>query len=442
MGQIANLPDWIRKKRDGGTFTPDEIRQLIDAYTKGDVPDYQMAALLMAVYFQGMNDEETTALTEAMVNSGDRLDLSALSGTKVDKHSTGGVGDKTTLVLVPMVAACGLPVAKMSGRGLGHTGGTIDKLESIPGVRTDLSMNEFLEQVEKIGAALGGQTGDLTPADKKLYALRDVTGTVESIPLIAASIMSKKLAAGCDAFVLDVKAGEAAFMKTPGEAEKLARAMIGIARGFGRQAIAWVTRMDEPLGYAVGNALEVYEAVETLQGNGPKDLRELALTLGAEMLVVGEVASDVPGARRRLERAIASGEAYEKFMEIVTVQGGDWSAFTQMQRQGAPAGYVKRYLIAGTQGYVQHIDGFRVGQTAMKMGAGRSHKDEAIDPHVGVRLLKKTTDEVGQGEPMAEVVAADEPAADAAIAQLARCFSVVSDGPLEPSSLLMRRFET
>lgn len=436
------MVDLIVKKRDGEALTADEIRWMIGEYTRGNIPDYQMAAFAMAVYFRGMDASETAALTLAMAASGEQLDLSHIPGVKVDKHSTGGVGDKTTLVLVPLVASCGLPVAKMSGRGLGHAGGTLDKLESIPGVRTELAKEDFLKQLERVGAVICAQTGNFTPADKALYALRDVTGTVESVPLIAASVMSKKIAAGADAFVLDVKAGRAAYMKTEAEAVQLAQALIDIARGAGRRAVAWVTAMDQPLGWAVGNALEAYEAARTLQGQGPADLVELCLELGAEMLMLGGVASERSAARAALRRAFESGAGYEKFTEIVAAQGGSVSAFEEALRRGHPPGYYALPVTAPFSGFVAFLDGLEVGRTAMALGAGRATAADAIDHHVGIVVHKKGGDRVLAGEPLATIVARERAAAERAAARLERAYSLRREEegpPPSPRPLLRRR---
>ncbi len=433
--------DIIAKKRDGGVLSDAEIRWTISEYSAGAIPDYQMSALLMAICLRGMDESETTALTKAMVASGDQLDLSPVQGAKVDKHSTGGVGDKTTLVLIPAVAASGLGVAKMSGRGLGYTGGTLDKLESIPGVRTDLSQGAFLAQLQQIGAVVCGQTANLTPADKKLYALRDVTATVESIPLVAASVMSKKIAAGADAILLDVKVGRAAFMKSKSDALKLAETMVAIAKGVGRPAVAWVTRMDQPLGWAVGNLLEVYEAVETLQGAGPPDLRELCVELGAEMLVLGRVACDLNEGRTRLADALASGAAYDVFERMIAAQGGNLTALSRMKNEAHPEGYVTRTVHAEVSGGIECIDGLEVGLVAMSLGAGRATKDDEIDPHVGVRLRKKVGDHVTLGEPLVEVVARNDEAAGSAEARLREAFEIGPKRESPAPALLIHRVE-
>ncbi|MDB4896735.1 MAG: pyrimidine nucleoside phosphorylase [Firmicutes bacterium] len=398
--------DIIYKKRMGQELTHEEIDNLVQGFTRGEVADYQMAAWAMAVCLQGMTARETADLTMAMARSGDMIDLSAIRGTKVDKHSTGGVGDKVSLVLVPLVAACGAPVAKMSGRGLGHTGGTLDKLESVPGLRVERSSQEFIDQVNKIGCAVVGQTGNLVPADKKLYALRDVTATVDSIPLIASSIMSKKIAGGADAIVLDVKTGSGAFMKSLDDSFRLAQAMVDIGREVGREVAAFVSDMDQPLGWAVGNAMEVSEAIETLRGFGPQDLEEVCLALGAQMLRLAGVAPDAAAARKQLLRALRAGHGLNKLIEMVEAQGGDVNYIRQPVSLPRAAHIVR--LAAPEAGYVQHIEALEVGVAAAMLGAGRETKDSVLDLGVGVLLRKKVGDQVDRGDTLAEIHVNDE----------------------------------
>jgi len=390
------IVDIIEKKRDGGELSTDEIEFFISHYTDGTIPDYQVSALLMAIYFQGMTSKECADLTTAMIYSGDTVDLSAIKGIKVDKHSTGGVGDTTTIVLAPLVAALGVPVAKMSGRGLGHTGGTNDKFEAIPGFKIELSKEDFINQVNTQGVAVIGQSGNLTPADKKLYALRDVTGTVNSIPLIASSIMSKKLAAGADAIVLDVKTGDGAFMKSDEDAEKLAQEMVNIGNNIGRRTMAIISDMSQPLGFAIGNALEVKEAIDTLKGNGPADLTELVLTLGSQMVVLAGKAITLDEARAKLQEVIANGKALEKLKVLIDAQGGD-SSVVDAPEKLAKAPY-QIELPAKQSGYVAKIIADKVGIIAMQLGAGRATKDDIIDPAVGIVLHKKIGDKVSEGE--------------------------------------------
>ncbi len=398
--------DLIVKKRNGSTLTKEEIDYIVNGYTKGEIPDYQVSALLMAIYFKGMNDEETLNLTMAMANSGDMLDLSKINGIKVDKHSTGGVGDKTTLVLAPMVAALGIPVAKMSGRGLGHTGGTIDKLESFEGFTTAISEETFIKNVNDIKIAIASQTGNLAPADKKLYALRDVTATVDNISLIAGSIMSKKLASGADGIVLDVKMGSGAFMKNYDDAYKLAETMVNIGKGAGRSMVAVISNMDEPLGNAVGNNLEVIEAIETLKGRGPKDLLELCLCLGSHMVVLAKKADDVSVAREMLIKTIEDGSALKKLEELVENQNGDTRAIYDYS-------YFKKAritndIICDADVYVEKIVSEEVGNVAMILGGGRVDKESTIDLSVGVVIHKKVGDYVRKGEIIATLYANDE----------------------------------
>jgi pyrimidine-nucleoside phosphorylase len=391
----------IKAKRDGGTLDPREIREFIAAYTRGDIPDYQMSAMCMAVFFQGLNPVELGAWTQAMLESGEVLDLSETPGVKVDKHSTGGVGDKVSLSLAPLAAACGVPVPMISGRGLGHTGGTLDKLESIPGFRVDLSVADYRRLVRDVGACLIGQTATLAPADKKLYALRDVTATVDCLPLIASSIMSKKLAEGIDALVLDVKTGSGAFMKTLEKSRALARTMIDIGTQMKRKVTALITDMDQPLGRAVGNALEVIEAVDMLRGKAPADYTEVTLALTAEMLVLGGKAATPGEARQRLQRAVEDGSALRKLKEIVQAQGGDPLAIDDDAR--LPRARATADVGAPREGFVTGIDTEAVGLAAVALGAGRQRVDSVIDPAVGFTLLRKVGEPVKAGEPVVRV---------------------------------------
>jgi len=393
--------DVIHKKRIGGELSTVEIDFLIQGFAREEVPDYQMAAWAMAVCINGMTARETADLTMSMARSGEMIDLSTIAGIKVDKHSTGGVGDKVSLVLVPLVAACGAPVAKMSGRGLGHTGGTLDKLEAIPNIRLERTGSEFSDQVNQIGCAIVGQSGNLVPADKRLYALRDVTATVDSIPLIASSVMSKKIAGGADAIVLDVKTGSGAFMKSLADSFTLAQAMVDIGRAVKREVAAFVTDMDQPLGCAVGNALEVVEAVETLRGFGPKDLEEVCLAIGAQMLRLSGVVPDEVTARKALLRSLRSGQALNKLMQMVEAQGGDSSYLRQPIKLPRAAGY--EFIKAPVAGYVQHIEALEIGKAAMFLGAGRERKEDVIDQGVGVVLKKKVGDQVELGEALVEI---------------------------------------
>ena len=394
------MVDLIEKKRDGEPLSKAEIHFIIDGYVQGDIPDYQMSAWAMAVYFRGMSLEETAELTLAMAQSGDQLDLSTLGGRFVDKHSTGGVGDKTTLLLGPMVAACGVPVAKMSGRGLGHTGGTIDKLSAVPGFRVELTQEEFLAQVKKIGLSVIAQTGNLVPADKLLYALRDVTATVSSIPLIASSVMSKKIAAGAQGIVLDVKYGSGAFMKTVEEARMLAKAMVNIGKALGRQTIAVLSNMNQPLGRAVGNSLEILEVADALQGKGPEDLMEVSLELGAWMLVAGDAVPNVGAGKACLRHSIESGAAWNKFLAFLTEQGGDAQAVAERRLRVAPWNLP---ILAHETGYVQPFDAHKIGILAMALGAGRVTKESLIDFGAGVVLTRKAGEWVEAGEPLLQL---------------------------------------
>ena len=391
--------DLIQKKKSGETLTKEEIDFMITDYVAGKIPDYQMSAMLMAIYFNGMENEELAAFTLAMRDSGDLVDLSPIEGIKVDKHSTGGVGDKTTLIVGPIVAACGVPVAKMSGRGLGFTGGTLDKLESISGFRIDLSAEEFFETVKKTGISVIGQTGNLAPADKLLYALRDVTATVDSIPLIAASVMSKKLAAGSDKIVLDVTTGSGAFMKNTSQAKKLAKHMVAIGNHAGKETVAILTGMEEPLGFAIGNNMEVKEAIEVLKGDGPEDVKEVSVALAGMMLSLGlENVSHSQG-KRMAKKALSSGQAFEKFKEMVQAQGGDirYVEHPEFFERDAFEGEV----LAAEDGFLSGMDTEKIGVAAGLLGAGRETKDSVIDMSAGIYLKKKIGDTVKKGEPIA-----------------------------------------
>ncbi|MBC1969275.1 pyrimidine-nucleoside phosphorylase [Listeria marthii] len=400
------MVDIISKKRDGKALSTEEIQFFIDGYTNGEIPDYQASALAMAIFFQDMNDQERADLTMAMVGSGDTIDLSAIEGIKVDKHSTGGVGDTTTLVLAPLVAAVGVPVAKMSGRGLGHTGGTIDKLESIEGFHIELDKKDFINLVNRDKVAVIGQSGNLTPADKKMYALRDVTGTVNSIPLIASSIMSKKIAAGADAIVLDVKTGAGAFMKTDEDAENLANAMVRIGNNVGRNTMAVISDMSQPLGEAIGNALEVKEAIDTLKGQGPEDLTELVLVLGSQMVVLAKKAATLDEARAKLIEVIENGAALEKFKTFLSNQGGDASIVDHPEK--LPQAKYQIEVPAKQSGFVSQIVADEIGIAAMILGAGRATKEDEINLAVGLMLRKKVGDAVKEGESLVTIFADQE----------------------------------
>jgi pyrimidine-nucleoside phosphorylase len=421
---VIRPAELIQRKRDGGELSAEELTELIAGYARDEVPDYQMAAFCMAVFFRGLTPAETFALTDAMVRSGDTLDLhSALGRTVVDKHSTGGVGDKTTIAVGPIVAACGVPFGKLSGRGLGHTGGTLDKLEAIPGFRVELSEDEFVAQVKAVGLAIIGQTGDLVPADKKLYALRDVTATVDNVQLIAASIMSKKLAAGADAIVLDVKVGDGAFMKTLEEARTLAETMRELGERAGRRVTCLLTDMDQPLGRAVGNALEIREARATLIGEGPDDFTELVLTASAHLLALSDLGVDEDEGRRRAEAAVRDGSAFERYERWVRAQGGDPS------EDALPRAAVVRTVEAPGAGHVRRLRALQIGIAALELGAGRARKDEAIDHAVGVVCLRKRGDGVERGEPIAEVHARTDSAATAAAEQVLDAYEFGEEPP-------------
>jgi pyrimidine-nucleoside phosphorylase len=428
---VIRAVEVIEAKRNGEEHAPAELRAFVLGYVRGEVPDYQVAAWLMAVYFQGLSERETFALTEAMIASGETLDLGAALGRRVvDKHSTGGVGDKTTLAVGPIVAACGVPFGKMSGRGLGHTGGTLDKLESIPGFRVELSTERFLAQVREIGLAIVGQTADLVPADKLLYALRDVTATVENHSLIAASIMSKKLAAGAEAIVLDVKVGDGAFMKSLEDARRLAEEMLALGRAAGREVVCLLTDMDQPLGRAVGNALEVREAVETLRGAGPPDFTELVLDACARLLALSDLGIDAAEGRGRAEAAVADGSALAVYERWIRAQGGDPG------EAALPTAPVVRQVAAPRAGRVQRLGASQVGSAALHLGAGRRTKDDPIDHAVGIVCLAKRGDEVAAGQPLAELHARTEADADTAERELLAAYRLGDEPPPHRELLL------
>ncbi len=424
------MTDIIVKKRDGEKLSAEEIKFVVDGYTRGDIPDYQMSALMMAILLRGMDREETLELTMAMRDSGETLDLSAIKGVKADKHSTGGVGDKTSLILCPMVAAQGVKIAKMSGRGLGHTGGTIDKLESFPGFNAAISEEKFIENVNKYGIAIAGQTADLDPADKKMYALRDVTGTVPSIPLIVSSIMSKKLAAGADVIVLDVKMGSGSFMKTAEDAKELAENLTAVGKLAGRKTVAVITDMDEPLGSAVGNALEVREAIEVLRGDRKGEVLELCLTLGACILTEAGIAENDDAAREMLEKGIADGSALNKLAQLVEAQGGDSSAVFDTSL--LPQAPVRLEAVSDRSGYVKHICADEVGLVSMHLGGGRATKESIIDLSVGLILKKKVGDRVEAGESLGTIHAKTAEAAQKAAEMLRSCYSIVPESVERP----------
>ncbi|MHA6483828.1 pyrimidine-nucleoside phosphorylase [Paenibacillus sp. strain BS8-2] len=427
--------DLIHKKRDGGELSSAEIAFLIEGYNQGQIADYQMSAWAMAVFYQGMTEQETAALTLAIAESGDKIDLSPIRGVKVDKHSTGGVGDKTTLIIGPLVASLGVPVAKMSGRGLGHTGGTVDKLESIAGFQTELSREQFIAQVNEIGLSVIGQSGDLAPADKKLYALRDVTATVESIPLIASSVMSKKIAAGANAIVLDVKTGSGAFMKTQADAERLASAMVGIGTAVGRQTAAIISDMDQPLGYAIGNSLEVAEAIATLKGQGPQDLTELCLVLSAQMVMLGGAAASIEEAKEMLRAQLHNGEALKKLKAFVEAQGGDGNMIDDPDK--LPQAPTRLEVTSVESGYVAAIEAEQLGLAAMVLGAGRATKEAEIDYAVGLVLHKKVGEPVREGDTLATLhIRADNDDVIDVISRVRGAYRVEAEQPA-PKPLLL-----
>ncbi len=425
--------DLIMKKRNGNVLNDEEIDFMVRGYTKGEIPDYQMSAMTMAIFFQGMNEKETLALTMSMAHSGDMLDLSDINGIKVDKHSTGGVGDKTSLALTPMVAALGVPVAKMSGRGLGHTGGTIDKLESFTGFSTAISEEQFKDNVNRIGISIMGQTADLAPADKKLYALRDVTATVDNMSLIASSIMSKKLAAGADAIVLDVKTGSGAFMKAEEDALGLAKEMVKIGNGAGRKTSAVISDMDQPLGFAVGNALEVREAIDTLRGNGPEDFVELCLTLGSHMVVAAQKAQNVEEARVMLEKVIEDGSALDKLAEFIEAQGGDKELVYHPDK--LPTASIIEEIQSPLEGYIEHIECDEIGICSLILGGGRETKESDIDLSVGLVLSKKVGDFVRKGEALAVIHANDSEKLRSAKERFLKAYTF-SEAPVEKKKLI------
>lgn len=430
-----NMVSMIQKKKDGLTLTREEIQWFIDGYVEGDIPDYQASALLMAICFRGLNREETFQLTEAMRFSGDTIDLSPINGIKVDKHSTGGVGDKTTLVVTPLAAACGVPIAKMSGRGLGFTGGTVDKMEAIPGFRTALEPQEFLDQVNRVGMAVIGQTAHITPADKKLYALRDVTATVDNFGLISSSIMSKKLAAGSDAIVLDVKVGDGAFMENLEDASVLAGLMVDIGTDAGRRTVAAITEMGQPLGKAVGNSLEVIEAIETLKGRGPSDITELALKLSGIMVYLGGMADSPEEGMEKTTAALEDGSGLRKLRQFIEAQGGnadvvdDYSLFPQHS--------VELVLRAEASGYVSAIEARKIGLASQHTGAGRATKEDVVDLSAGICLHKKVGDAVAEGDVLATFYGNDSLKVEAAVRMAKEAFQL-SGKPVQPPQLIKK----
>ena len=431
---FPTTPEFIAKKRDGKDLSPAEIAHFIEGFSRGDVADYQMSAFAMVVFFRGMSAQETAALTLAMRDSGTVVDLSKVRGIKVDKHSTGGVGDKVSLCLAPLVAACGVPVPMVSGRGLGHTGGTLDKLEAIPGFSVSMTVPEFAKQVGGIGCALIGQTAEIAPADKRIYALRDVTATVESIPLITASILSKKLAEGIDALVLDVKVGRGAFMKTLDDARALARSIVQTGAHAKKKIVAIITSMDEPLGFAVGNALETAEAIAILNGEGPSDLRECTLVLGAEMLRLGGVAKSEKEARKKLENAISDGSGARKFESIIKAQGGDARVVREPDRLPKAPHIVQ--IKSSATGYVQKLDALEIGLSSVSLGAGRARADQAIDPAVGIVLTRKVGDAVKKGEVIAHVHVRDRASVKNTLTRIESAF-VIGAKKAKPSPIVL-----
>ncbi len=426
--------DLIQRKRDGEELAPEEIEYLVEGYTKGEIPDYQMSAFLMAVYFTGMTDREVSRLTEFMLGSGETVDLSSIPGLKVDKHSTGGVGDKTSLIVAPLAAAAGVVVPMMSGRALGHTGGTLDKLESIPGFRTDLTPEQFTSQLQELGLCFIGQSDRLAPADQKLYALRDVTGTVESVPLIASSIMSKKLAESVDALVLDVKVGHGAFMKKQVDARRLAQMMVGIGRRMDKRVQALITDMSQPLGYAVGNALEVMEASQTLQGAGPEDLTRLSVELAARMIFLGKKAATLDEARRTAEQKLVDGSGYRKLKEVVKAQGGNPTALDKFELLPNATGM--REITSPRAGYISQVDAEGIGTASNMIGAGRQKKDDPIDPAVGVILEVKVGEKVDAGSVLCRLYYTREDRVEEAADMVEDAFHLSSQKPDERELIL------
>jgi pyrimidine-nucleoside phosphorylase len=428
---MIRVPELIERKRDGGELSAEELAELMLGYAKGEIPDYQLAAFCMAVFFRGLSSAETYALTDALIRTGETVDLHGALGRKVvDKHSTGGVGDKTSIAVGPIVAACGVPFGKMSGRGLGHTGGTLDKLESIPGFRVELTTQEFIDQVRSVGLAIVGATANLVPADKKLYALRDVTATVDNYSLIAASIMSKKIAGGADAIVLDVKVGDGAFMKARADAERLAEVMIDLGRRAGREVVAVISDMDEPLGHAVGNALEIREAIATLRGDGPPDFVQLVVEASTQLLALSDLGVSRDEARSRVDQAIADGSALAAYERWIAAQGGNPG------EAALPTAPVIREVLAPRAGYVRSLGPVQVGNAALHLGAGRRDKDDEIDHAVGVLCLKKHGDTIASGDTLAEIHARDEPGAAAAADEVLAAYEVADEAPRERSVIL------
>ncbi len=421
--------DIILKKRDGYKLTPEEIEFMVAGYTSGSIPDSQMTAWLMSIFFQGMDADETTALTISMVESGDTLDLSSISGIKVDKHSTGGVGDKTTLVLIPLLAAAGIPMVKMAGRSLGYTGGTIDKLESIPGFNTNLSSEQVVKQVNDIGAAITAQTADLVPADKMIYALRDLTAAIESIPLIASSIMSKKIAAGADAFVLDVKVGSGAFMKNIDDAEKLAQTMAAIGNNAGKRTAALVTDMDQPLGFAVGNTLEVMEAIDTLKGDGPADLTQLCIELGSAALILAGKTDSYDNGREQMQNLMHTGKGLKKFRELIIAQNGNPNVIDDPSLLAQAPVIVK--AVSSKSGYIKQLDALTIAKAEAALGGSRGRADGSLDPSVGVKLVKKRGEKVENGSLLSYVYASNDESAEQAVNIIQSAYEITAVKPQE-----------